>query len=47
MIETEEYYGGTYPECPEIESSELGEYEEYISEVLHEKMVLERDDIDG
>lgn len=45
MIETEEYYGGTYPECPELEESEkLEGYEEYISELLHEKMVLERND---
>lgn len=39
MIDTEEYYGGTYPEYPEpVEEKE--DYDDYIVDVIYEEEKL-------
>lgn len=44
MIDTREYYGGTYPEPHEIidceDEEEYDAYDLYMADILHEEMVL-------
>ena len=41
MIETEEYYGGTYPEPPEIEEKESDEdYDSEMADISDEEREL-------
>lgn len=39
MIETEEYYGGTYPDPPEIKESEE-DYGSEIADIIYEEKEL-------
>ena len=48
MIDTSEYYGGTYPEPHEIideepydwDQDDYDDYDLYMADILHEEMVL-------
>lgn len=41
MIETEEYYGGTYPNPPEYEEKEYNEdYEAEMADIIYEEREL-------
>lgn len=44
MIDTSEYYGGTYPEPHEIidceDEEEYDDYDLYMADVMHEETVL-------
>lgn len=39
MIDTEEYYGGTYPEPPEY-GEEKEDYDDYMADVIYDEMKL-------
>lgn len=41
MIETEEYYGGTYPEQPETEEKESAEdFDSEMADIIYEEREL-------
>ena len=47
MIDTEEYYGGTYPDPPEDKEDKQENYDDYMADVIQDEMMLKeiREDV--
>jgi len=45
-METEEYYGGTYPEPPEYEEEQVdwNEYQWELADIYHDEMMIEQEE---